>query len=61
MISGLFDAFSAREELATGHVLTALRESVPLARTMDEQIGRLRAWADGRARNASGVSTESNQ
>ena len=61
VISGLFDAFSAREELATGHVLIALTESVPLARTMDEQIGRLRAWADGRARNASGVSTESNQ
>ena len=27
--------------------------SLPLARTMDEQINRLRSWAEGRARNAS--------
>ncbi|MEY2408130.1 MAG: hypothetical protein QOF48_800 [Verrucomicrobiota bacterium] len=53
IISALFDAFAAREELATPHVLAALHETVPLARTMDEQIDRLRAWADGRARNAS--------
>jgi hypothetical protein len=34
-------------------VLNALRQTVPLARTMDEPIGRLRSWAEGRARNAS--------
>ena len=27
--------------------------TVPLATTMDEQIDRLRRWAEGRARNAS--------
>ena len=53
IISALYDAFYAREELQTAHVLSVLGETVPLARTMDEQIGRLRAWADGRARNAS--------
>jgi hypothetical protein len=53
IISALYDAFSAGEELATPHVLAALRETVPLAKTMDEQISRLRSWADGRARNAS--------
>ena len=53
IISALYDAFSAGEELATAHVLAALRETVPLAKTMDEQIGRLRSWAEGRARNAS--------
>jgi len=53
IISALYDAFYAGEELATGHVLAALHQTVPLARTMDEQIGRLRAWAEGRARNAS--------
>jgi hypothetical protein len=26
---------------------------VPLAKTMDEKIGQLRRWAEGRARNAS--------
>ena len=29
------------------------KETVPLAKTMDEQISRLRTWAEGRARNAS--------
>jgi ATPase family associated with various cellular activities (AAA) len=51
--SGLYDAFYASEALASRHVLQALRQTVPLARTMDEQISRLRAWAEGRARNAS--------
>jgi adenylate kinase family enzyme len=51
--SGLYDAFYAKTELTNEHVLTALGQTVPLARTMDEQINRLRSWADGRARNAS--------
>jgi SpoVK/Ycf46/Vps4 family AAA+-type ATPase len=53
IISALFDAFSDQEELTTDHISAALAETVPLARTMDEQINRLRSWADGRARNAS--------
>jgi len=53
IISGLFDAFYAREELTTKHVLEALAQTVPLAKTMDEHINRLRSWAEGRARNAS--------
>src|SRR5205814_9258880 len=55
IISGLYDSFYARHELATQHILEALRQTVPLARTMDEQIGRLRSWAVGRARHASAV------
>ena len=51
--SGLYDAFYAQAELTTAHVLTALGQTVPLAKTMDEQINRLRSWAEGRARNAS--------
>lgn len=53
IISALYDAFYEHGTLSTGHVLTALRETVPLSRTMDEQIARLRQWASGRARNAS--------
>jgi len=53
VVSALYDAFAAGEELQSDHVLGALRETVPLARTMDKQIEQLRAWADGRARNAS--------
>jgi SpoVK/Ycf46/Vps4 family AAA+-type ATPase len=51
--SALYDAFYAHQELTTDHVRSALTQTVPLAKTMDEQISRLRAWAEGRARNAS--------
>ena len=51
--SALYEAFYDKEPLATRHVLAALQQTVPLARTMDEQISRLRIWAEGRARNAS--------
>jgi SpoVK/Ycf46/Vps4 family AAA+-type ATPase len=51
--SALYDAFSAHQELATAHILQAIRQTVPLAKTMDEQIHRLRTWSEGRARNAS--------
>ncbi len=57
VISALYDAFYAQSDLATEQVLEALRQTVPLARTMDEQISRLRSWADGRARNASVTGT----
>src|SRR3954468_7027060 len=48
IVSALYDAFYGGEELATAHVLAALSQTVPLARTMDEQISRLRSWAEGR-------------
>jgi ATPase family associated with various cellular activities (AAA) len=51
--SALYDAFYSRQPLATEHVRAALAQTVPLAKTMAEQIGQLRNWADGRARNAS--------
>ena len=51
--SALYDAFSGRDEITTAHVLAAIAETVPLAKTMDEQIKHLRTWAGGRARNAS--------
>lgn len=53
IISALYDSFYAGNDLSTERVLAALRETVPLAKTMDEQINRLRSWAEGRARNAS--------
>ncbi|MGH7939749.1 MAG: AAA family ATPase [Limisphaerales bacterium] len=51
--SALYDAFYSKGELATENIQTSLSQTVPLARTMDEQISRLRSWAEGRARNAS--------
>ena len=53
IISALYDAFYARQELATTHVFTALSQTVPLARTMAENVSEQRNWAIGRARNAS--------
>ena len=51
--SALYDAFYAKQEITTESVLITLSQTVPLAKTMDEQINRLRSWAEGRARNAS--------
>jgi SpoVK/Ycf46/Vps4 family AAA+-type ATPase len=51
--SGLYDAFYDRRDLTTEHILNAIAQTVPLAKTMDEQIARLRRWAEGRARHAS--------
>lgn len=52
VISALYDAFHAGTDITTDLLLASLRETVPLARTMDDAINRLRQWADGRARNA---------
>jgi SpoVK/Ycf46/Vps4 family AAA+-type ATPase len=53
IISALYDAFYAKQELTTAHVLEALSQTVPLAKTMAEKIAAQRNWAKGRARNAS--------
>jgi SpoVK/Ycf46/Vps4 family AAA+-type ATPase len=54
IVSGLFDAFSEDGELDTPTLLTSLAETVPLSKTMSEDLNRLRTWAQGRARPASG-------
>jgi SpoVK/Ycf46/Vps4 family AAA+-type ATPase len=55
IISALYDAFSSSQELTTDQILISLQQTVPLARTMDQQISGLRRWAEGRARSASVV------
>lgn len=51
--SALYEAFHRQEELSTGLVLAAIRQTVPLAKTMAEPIQHLRTWAEGRAVMAS--------
>jgi len=51
--SALYEAFYRQEELSTGLVLAAIRQTVPLAKTMAEPIQHLRTWAEGRAVMAS--------
>ncbi len=53
IISALYDAYYEKEELTTEHILEALRETVPMAKTMAEKVEAQRRWATGRARNAS--------
>ncbi|HEY7088343.1 MAG TPA: hypothetical protein VH518_09665, partial [Tepidisphaeraceae bacterium] len=59
IISGLFDAFSGGRELDTPILLGSLAETVPLSKTMNEELGRLRTWAQGRARPATGAAPTS--
>jgi len=56
--SALFDAFSVQQDLNTDFVHQNLKETVPLSKTMSEELGRLRSWANGRARPASGAVPE---
>lgn len=48
IIAALHDAFAAREELHTRHILEALRNSPPLSVTMSERLEALQHWAVGR-------------
>jgi len=53
IISALYDAFYAQHDLTTEDVLNTMCQTVPLSKTMDEHLNRLRNWAEGRARHAS--------
>ena len=53
IVSALYDAFYEKQALETAHVLAALSQTVPMAKTMAEKISSQRNWAAGRARNAS--------
>jgi len=52
IISAMFDAFYDKQGLTTDRVLSSLKQTVPLSRTMKEDIDELRKWAASRARPA---------
>jgi AAA+ superfamily predicted ATPase len=54
IVSGLFDAFSGDSDVSTDILKGSIAETVPLSKTMSEELNRLRTWAQGRARPASG-------
>jgi SpoVK/Ycf46/Vps4 family AAA+-type ATPase len=56
--TGLYAAFSRKQELATEDLNTALSSTVPLSVTRAEEIAELRAWAKDRAVWASGQETK---
>jgi len=53
--SGLFEAFDEGKKLGNRHILKAISETIPLAKSMKADIDRLREWIGKRARNASKV------
>ena len=53
VISALYDAFYLKRDIQTDDLLLAAHSSVPLSKTMAEDITALRTWAQGRARIAS--------
>jgi len=53
VIAALYDAFEAKREVETSDIAANLRASVPLSRTLSEEIAELRDWAASRARAAS--------
>ena len=61
IISALFDSFSRQIPLDTNIVRASLAETIPLSRTMNEELSRLRNWAAGRARPASGVAPKTTE
>lgn len=50
----MFTAFSAGRPVETKDVVGVMANKVPLVRTMAEELTKLREWARGRARSASG-------
>jgi SpoVK/Ycf46/Vps4 family AAA+-type ATPase len=53
--TALYAAYAQKQQLATQHLLDAVRETVPLSTTRAEEIAALREWAVQRAVAASGA------
>jgi len=53
VVAGLYKAFAQRRQLTQSDLEQVVRETVPLYRTYEEDIKRLREWAESRARPAS--------
>ncbi len=58
VISALYDVFYLQRDVMTDDIVNAIRATVPLSKTMSEEITALRTWAQGRARFASPRDTE---
>ena len=53
IIAAMFHSFSASRELLPRDVMRVVRDTIPLAVTMDDRLKELRDWARPRARPAS--------
>jgi len=52
IISAMFDSFYEKEKLNTKRLIESIRQTIPLSKTMSEDIDELRKWANDRARIA---------
>lgn len=57
VIDGLFAAYAEGRDLETGDVIAACKATEPLSKTAPEDIKRIEAWAQSRARPASAPDT----
>ena len=57
-VDALYEAFAQTQEPGMLTVGMALDKTMPLSKTMAEQINNLRSWAKGRARPASSTPME---
>ena len=53
IIDAMYNAFFEEREVETKDIQKAIKEIIPLSKTMAEKMDALRSWADGRARLAS--------
>jgi SpoVK/Ycf46/Vps4 family AAA+-type ATPase len=56
-VDAMHEAYAEGKEPGPKEILEAMTRTVPLAQLMDGQIGALRHWAKGRAREAASRST----
>ena len=52
VISSMFDIFYEKQKMTTKKLVESLQQTVPLSKTMSEDVDGLRKWAEGRARPA---------
>jgi len=52
VVSAMFDSFYEARPLTTDDILGAIGQTVPLSKTMSEDMDRLREWSQGRTRLA---------
>jgi len=52
VVSAMFDMFYEQKNMTTSSLLRSLEQTVPLSKTMSEDMDGLRKWANGRARQA---------
>ena len=52
VVSAMFNVFYEKKKIATEDLLKSIEQTVPLSKTMSEDMDALRDWARGRARPA---------